>query len=119
MTPDSETAGRPKKPTGYSYLLGPHRMLCIENGKTQTISPMLWEAEEPTAAHDERRMMLTAEINGILKEVAAHPPERDLELSLIKFESRYMLAWTQPVRGITPHDDLDTIAAALHLRREP
>lgn len=29
------------------------------------------------------------------------------------------VAWNQPVRGITAHDDLDTIAAALHLRRKP
>jgi len=74
MTPDSGTAARPKKPAGYMWVLYPHRMWCMQDGKTQTVTSILWEAEEATAAHDERLMMLTAEINGILKEVAAHPP---------------------------------------------
>jgi hypothetical protein len=119
MKQTAGTAAKPKKPTGYFWSLGPHRMFCIADGKTQTVTPKLWEADAPTEAHDKTLMAVTTEINRVLEGVSKNPPEADLELSLIKFERRWMLAWAQPIRGgLGPHDDLDEIAAALHLRRD-
>jgi hypothetical protein len=98
MEPEETTA---RRAGGYFWILGPRRMFCFANGKTQTVDPKLWEAEAATETHDEHLMGLTTKINEILTEVQKKPPEPGLELSLIKFRRRYMLAWTEPVRGGT------------------
>lgn len=121
MTVDQGTVARPKpKPKGYSWTLGPSgTMLCIADGRTQTVGPRLWEAEAATEAHDNVLIEVTREVNGILDEIATKCPHLDWELSLIRFHDRYMLAWTKPVRGgLRPGDDPREIAEVLRLRRD-
>jgi len=93
-------------------------MMCLKDGTTQTLRPKLWEAEAATEAHNDLLMSVTIEVNEILEEVAKNPPQPHLELSLILFQSRYMLAWTSPMRGLTPDDDPIEIAKAFRLRRD-
>jgi hypothetical protein len=116
MTPETAAKPAPKpKPTGYHWALNFPRMTCYSGGTGQVVLG-LWEAEEPSVAHDETLMQVTKEINKILAEVAKEPPEPGLELSMIQFEGAQMLAWTEPVRGLTAANSLEEIAEALHIR---
>ena len=95
----TEVAAKPKpKPTGFHWTLKYPKMTCISGGTGQSMLG-LWEAAEPSVAHDETLMQVTKEINEILVDVAKRPPFSGLELSMIQFEGAQMLAWTEPVRG--------------------
>src|SRR6266536_246688 len=120
VTEEAATLRRTRHPRhrGYRWIEVPDRMMCLKDGTTQTLRPKLWEAEAATEAHNDLLMSVTIEVNEILEEVAKNPPQPHLELSLILFQSRYMLAWTSPMRGLTPDDDPIEIAKAFRLRRD-
>ena len=101
----------------YFWVMHPDRIDCWSGGSTQTVTSKLWEAEAATEVHDRVLMEVTEQINRVLAEVSEKCPHPDWELGLIKFQGRYMLAWTRPrLGGLGPDDDPRDVMKALRLR---
>ncbi len=108
---------KPAPTWNYYWAQTPHQIDCFKGGNTQTVTSKLWEAEGPTEVHDRVLMEVTEEINRVLAEASEKCPHPEWELGLIKFQGRYMLAWTRPrLGGLGPDDDPRDVMKALRLR---
>ncbi|HWT81471.1 MAG TPA: hypothetical protein VN648_21975 [Candidatus Methylomirabilis sp.] len=107
----------PTSKWNHFWVLKPEGVDCYKGGSSQTITSKLWEAEAPTEVHDRVLMEVTEQINRVLAEASQKCPHPDWELGLIKFQGRYMLAWTRPrLGGLGPDDDPRDVMRALRLR---
>jgi len=115
--PPAPPSPKPKPSWNYFWIQKPDRLDCYPGGNSQTVTSKLWEADAPTEIHDRVLMDVTEEINRLLGEASEKCPHEEWELGLIKFQSRYMLAWTRPILGgIGPDADPRDVMRALHLR---